>query len=171
MALRQEGHFYTVVDSAVVGTASGARPSDWRTGRRIMSVFTEAELDYLTHQPLGRLATLARDSAPQVRPVGFVYNPELDTIDIGGHGMGASQKYRNVQRDSRVSFVVDDLATVDPWRPRGVEIRGRAEAIPRGEPLHEGFAAELIRIHPQRVLGWGLDSDAFATPHARTVAS
>jgi pyridoxamine 5'-phosphate oxidase family protein len=94
---------------------------------------------------------LGTDGAPQVRPVGFSYNPELDTIDIGGMNMGASRKYRNVQADGRVSFVVDDLASVDPWRPRGVEVRGRAETVP-------GSAAgrELIRIFPGRVLGWGL---------------
>ena len=128
-----------------------------------MSAFTAAELDYLAGQRLGRLgrlATLGPDGAPQNRPVGFTYNPELDTIDIAGMNMASSRKYRNVAADGRVSFVVDDLASTDPWRPRGVEVRGRAETVPAGE---------LIRIHPERVLGWGLDSDAFAPPHSRDV--
>ena len=129
-----------------------------------MSAFTAAELAYLAGQPLGRLATLGSGGAPQNRPVGFSYNPELDTIDIAGMNMGTSRKYSNVQADGRVSFVVDDLASTDPWRPRGVEVRGRAETVP-------GPAAgrELIRIHPERVLGWGLDSDAFAPPLSRDV--
>lgn len=135
-----------------------------------MSAFTDAELDYLAGQPLGRLATLAPDGAPQTRPVGFTYNLDLDTIDIGGRDMGASRKYRNVQGDPRVSFVVDDLASADPWSPRGVEIRGRAEAVPAGGALGDGITPELIRIHPTRVLGWGLDSDAFAAPRARTIS-
>lgn len=130
-----------------------------------MGAFTDAELEYLAGQPLGRLATLAPDGAPQTRPVGFRYNGDLDTIDIGGHNMGASRKYRNVAADPRVSFVVDDLASIDPWRPRGVEIRGRAETVDAGAP-----GEELIRIRPARVLGWGLDSDAFAAPNARAVA-
>jgi pyridoxamine 5'-phosphate oxidase family protein len=39
--------------------------------------------------------------------------------------------------------------TTDPWRPRGIEIRGRAETVT--EPH------ELIRIYPDRVIAWGLD--------------
>lgn len=45
--------------------------------------------------------------------------------------------------------MVDDLASTDPWRPRAIEIRGLAEAISDPEPL--------IRIHPDRVVSWGLD--------------
>jgi pyridoxamine 5'-phosphate oxidase family protein len=131
-------------------------------------VFTDAERQYLASQPLGRLATLGPDGAPQTRPVGYRYNAELDTIDIGGFNMAASRKYRNVQVDPRVSFVIDDLAGTDPWRPRGIEIRGRAEALPTGGATGEGLSAEIIRVHPQRVLGWGLDTDPFAAPRART---
>jgi pyridoxamine 5'-phosphate oxidase family protein len=136
-----------------------------------MSVFTDAERKYLAGQPLGRLATLGPDGAPQARPVGYRYNADLDTIDIGGLNMAASRKYRNIEADPRVSFVVDDLASTDPWRPRGIEIRGRAEALPSGGATGERMSAEIIRIHPQRVLGWGLDTDAFAAPHARTVGA
>jgi pyridoxamine 5'-phosphate oxidase family protein len=131
-----------------------------------LSAFTAAELDYLASQRLGRLATLGPDGAPQNRPVGFRYNPQLDTIDIAGRNMGSSRKYRNVAADARVAFVVDDLASTDPWRPRGVEVRGRAETVPGSET-----GRELIRIHPERVLGWGLDTNAFAPPHSRDVPS
>jgi hypothetical protein len=31
------------------------------------------------------------------------------------------------------------------------------------------FAAELIRRTPQRIIAWGIDSDAFSGPNARTV--
>jgi len=30
------------------------------------------------------------------------------------------------------AIVVDDLVSVDPWTPRMLEIRGRAEAVPTG---------------------------------------
>ena len=135
-----------------------------------MSMFTDAEQTYLDDQLLGRLATLGPDGAPQTRPVGFTYNRELNTIDIGGHNMADSQKYRNVQADARVSFVVDDLASTTPWRPRGIEIRGTAEIL-TADPARPGFTADLIRIHPERVLGWGLDTNAFAKPNARDVAA
>lgn len=52
-----------------------------------MIVFTANEQTYLDSQILGRLATIAPDGAPQVRPVAFVYNHEYNTIDIGGHNL------------------------------------------------------------------------------------
>jgi pyridoxamine 5'-phosphate oxidase family protein len=133
-----------------------------------MNVFTDAEQSYLDSQPLGRLATLGPDGAPQTRPVGYTYNRDLNTIDIGGHNLAVSRKYRNIQADNRVSFVIDDLASTTPWSPRGIEIRGTAEIL-IADPLRPGFTADLIRIHPVRVLAWGLDTNAFAAPHARNV--
>lgn len=127
-------------------------------------VFTPAEREYLDAQRLGRLVTLQPDGSPQVRPVGFRRNAEHDTIDVGGFDLAATRKYRNVQRDPRVAFVVDDLASTDPWRPRGVEIRGSAEAASvDGRPV--------IRIHPHRVLGWGIDTDGLSPPSTRTVTT
>ena len=38
-------------------------------------------------------------------------------------------KFRNIQQGSTVAFVVDDLATIEPWAPRGIEIRGEASAL------------------------------------------
>ena len=49
-----------------------------------MSAFTEKEIEYLGTQRLGRLATIDSAGNPHVVPVGFRYNPETDTIDIGG---------------------------------------------------------------------------------------
>jgi pyridoxamine 5'-phosphate oxidase family protein len=83
-----------------------------------------------------------------VTPVGFSYNPEEDTIDIGGHDLAGTKKYRDVERSGRAAVVVDDNPSVDPWIVRGVEVRGRAETVT--EP-------PLIRIHPDRVRSWGLD--------------
>ncbi len=118
--------------------------------------FTEAELAYLRSQRLGRLATVAPDGRPQNNPVGFRVNPETSTIDIGGLNMGATRKFRNVQVNGHVAFVVDDLASVDPWRVRGVEIRGEAEALTGEQPQMTRMSGEIIRIHPQRVISWGL---------------
>jgi pyridoxamine 5'-phosphate oxidase family protein len=96
-----------------------------------MSVFSAAEIDYLQSQRLGRLATSGPDGQPHVVPVAFRYNPEQDTIDIGGDGFARRKKYRDVQHNPRVAFVVDDLASIRPWRPRMIEIRGVAEIIHR----------------------------------------
>jgi len=114
-----------------------------------MSVFTEAEREYLKGGlQLGRLATVGADGTPHVVPVGFFHNPVNDTIEIGGHELERTKKFRDVARTGRAAIVVDDLESVDPWRPRGVEIRGRAEAVALPTPL--------IRIHPERVVSWGL---------------
>ncbi|MFD4254075.1 MULTISPECIES: PPOX class F420-dependent oxidoreductase [Amycolatopsis] len=118
-------------------------------------MFTEAELDYLKSQPLGRLATVSPGGQVQNNPVNFFVAD--GAIVIGGHALGASKKFRNVQRGSTVSLVVDDLATVDPWAPRGVEIRGSAVALTDQEPPVPYFSREIIRITPARIIAWGLD--------------
>jgi pyridoxamine 5'-phosphate oxidase family protein len=112
---------------------------------------------YLSTQRLGRLATVDSRGAPQNNPVGFWYNAELGTIDIGGLRLGATRKFRNLDANPNVAFVVDDLASVQPWRVRCVEIRGRAEALPDQPPLMQGMSTEIIRIHPERVISFGLD--------------
>jgi pyridoxamine 5'-phosphate oxidase family protein len=112
---------------------------------------------YLATQRLGRLATVDRAGAPQNNPVGFRYNSDLGTIDIGGRNMGASRKFRNLAANPRVAFVVDDLASVQPWRPRMVEIRGHAEGL-RDQEYGPGFSGEIIRVYPDRVISFGLDA-------------
>src|SRR6516165_7056912 len=97
-----------------------------------VSNFTAEEIAYLQSQRLGRLATVGPDGQPHVVPVGFRYNAELDTIDIGGHDFAKRKKYRDVQYNPRVAFVVDDLASTSPWRPRMIEIRGTAEVLGAG---------------------------------------
>jgi pyridoxamine 5'-phosphate oxidase family protein len=127
-------------------------------------VFTDRELAYLGEQRLGRLATVQRNGVVQNNPVGFSYNEELQTIDIGGHNMAASQKFRNVAAGSKVAFVVDDIPSLDPWTVRCLEIRGDAEALT--DP--GDAAAPIIRIRPRRILSFGIDPDNPAGP--RTVA-
>jgi pyridoxamine 5'-phosphate oxidase family protein len=132
-----------------------------------MSAFTEKEIAYLGEQRVGRLATVDAEGRPHVVPVAFRYNAELDTLDIGGHSFASSKKYRDVGKTGRAAFVVDDV--LPPWRPRGVEVRGRAEVHPEGgKEIVEDFAEELIRIFPRRIVGWGIDSDAFS-PNSRSV--
>ena len=121
-----------------------------------MSAFTADELAYLASQRLGRLATVGTDGAPHVMPVSFRYNPETDTIDIGGRNLGGTKKWRDIGRDARVAFVVDDV--LPPWRPRLIEIRGEASQLSAGGVgLGRGFADELIRITPQRIVSYGID--------------
>ena len=118
---------------------------------------TSAEIDYLQAQRLGRLATLQPDGSPQVKPVGFRYNPDLGTIDVSGFRMSASQKFRNVSRDGRAALVVDDIASTQPWRVRFLEIRGNAEAVDTAGSPAGLDDASLIRIRPTRILSFGIE--------------
>lgn len=118
--------------------------------------FTEKELAYLGSQELGRLATVGRNGEPHNVPLGFQYNAELGTIDITGRDMGKSRKYRDVQDNAKVAFVVDDVVDPTTWEVRGVEVRGVAEAVD-----------ELIRITPARIISWGIEAHISAGYHAR----
>lgn len=126
-----------------------------------MSVFSDEELRYLLGEGrrLARLATVGRDGTPHVAPVGWSYNPDQDTIDIGGHSLEQTKKYRDVARSGRAAVVIDEV--LPPWRPRGVEVRGWAEALEQ--------PTTLIRVHPERIVSWGLHSDRLGDRNARTV--
>ncbi len=127
--------------------------------------FTEVELAYLATQRLGRLATAQPDGTLQNSPVGFDVNTAMGTIDIYGFRLATSRKYRNVVDNGRAAFVVDDIASVEPWRVRFLEIRGVAEAT-------EIDGRPVIRLHPQRVISFGLDQDVDAhelTVHSRRI--
>jgi len=107
------------------------------------TVLTTAEREYLASCRRGCLATIGPDGGPDVVPVSYRLNAD-GTIDIGGLRLGATRKFRNLDANPNVAFVVDDLASVQPWRVRCVEIRGRAEALP-------ATAAVVLRHgHPQR---------------------
>jgi pyridoxamine 5'-phosphate oxidase family protein len=134
-----------------------------------MSVFTDEERDYLSSDVrLGRLATVGPNGMPHVVPTSFRYNRDHDTIDVGGHDFTRRKKYRDVLRHPKVAFVVDDIASVSPWRVRGIEVRGEAEVLDSGgSELGPGFAQEMFRITPRRIVAWGLAEPM--SYHARSV--
>jgi pyridoxamine 5'-phosphate oxidase family protein len=129
-----------------------------------VSAFTDNELLYMAEadrRRLARIATVGKDGTPHVIPVGWRYDPEYDAIEVSGFELERTKKYRDVQRSGRAAVVIDDLASVDPWRPRGIEVRGRAEAV--------GGARPVIRLHPERIISWGIESEAVGQRHARSV--
>jgi pyridoxamine 5'-phosphate oxidase family protein len=123
-----------------------------------MAELTNAQIEYLAGQRLGRLATAGSDHKPHVIPTSFRYNADLRTIDVGGHHVATTKKYRDVQNNGWAAIVVDDLVSVDPWTPRMLEIRGRAEAVPEGgSHLGPGFGDAFIRIYPEKINSFGID--------------
>lgn len=136
-----------------------------------MATFTEKEIDYLRRQRLGRLATVGSDGSPHVVPVGFRLDAEAQVIEVGGHGLSGSKKWRDLQANPRVALVVDDLESVNPWTPRGIEIRGQAELHAEGgEKFGPGWDSAWIRILPRRIVSWGIEGAAFS-PAGRSARS
>lgn len=134
---------------------------------QLMSVFTPAEITYLQSQRIGRLATVGARGEAHVVPVRFRYNPMLDAVELGGHGMGASKKYRDAATGHPVAFVVDDR---DPsGAPRGIELRGVAETLDSGgDAIWPDADPRFLRIHPRRIAAWGIDGNPYA-PRGRDV--
>ena len=139
--------------------------------------FTSEELDYLSGQSIGRLATVDSSGAPQNNPVGFLVDEDTGQVLIGGRALGSTRKFRNVRGNEHVAFVVDDITSVDPWVVRGIEVRGTAEALvdvdparavhePRGHPDHAPLDRHLGH-HARRVLDDGPDLVLTALPVRR----
>jgi pyridoxamine 5'-phosphate oxidase family protein len=116
-----------------------------------MSVFTPAELEYLSAQPLARIATASGSGVPDVAAVGF--GVDGDTLVTGGFDITKTVRYRNLLANPVATIVIDDLASVDPWAPRGVKVRGSAT-------LEEVSGGLRIRIRPEVVWSWHLNTDA-----------
>jgi pyridoxamine 5'-phosphate oxidase family protein len=120
-----------------------------------MSVFTAAELEYLRTQPLMRFATASITGKPDVAPVGFWV--EGDDIVTAGFDITHTVRYRNIQANPRATVVVDDLATVDPWSPRGIKIIGSAAIeVVDGSPR--------FRVNPQVIVSWALNDTTPGIP-------
>jgi pyridoxamine 5'-phosphate oxidase family protein len=121
--------------------------------------FTDAEVRFLTRQPRGHLATLGPNGIPQVKPLGFTYNPALGTIEITGFNMSGSAKYRNVQANPNVAFVVDEVTGQSMEGAHFLEIRGVAEIAVGTHDPQGHLAPEIIRIHPRRIVSFNADPD------------
>jgi pyridoxamine 5'-phosphate oxidase family protein len=108
--------------------------------------FSERELAFLKEQRLGRIATVSSHGQPHVVPVAF----EFDGIcfNFGGWKLKNSLKFKNIQQNNKVAFVVDDLLSVNPWAPRGLEVKGLAEIL-RGN--------DYVKIVPLKKSSWGLE--------------
>jgi pyridoxamine 5'-phosphate oxidase family protein len=129
--------------------------------------FKAHEVEFMRAAVLGRLATIQPNGTPQVSPVGFSFNSELGTIDISGYHMSKSQKFRNLATNPNVAFVVDDIASQDPWRVRCLEIRGiavQADAERATGAAGDELDTAIIRITPRRIIAFGID-DLDTEPH------
>jgi pyridoxamine 5'-phosphate oxidase family protein len=121
--------------------------------------FTLAEVRFLDRQPLGHLATVGPNGAPQVKPLGFAYNPTSGTIDLTGFNMAGSAKYRNVRTNPYVAFVVNEVTEATMNGVHFLEVCGIAETTVGSHDLQGYLAPEIIRIHPRRIISFNIDPD------------
>lgn len=126
-----------------------------------MSIFTDLEREFLADGPkLAHIATVDADGMPHVVPSGWSYDESLDALVLGGKALQRTKKFRDVRATGRAAVVIDDV--LPPWKPRGIEVRGRAEAVD-ADPA-------VIRVFPQRVISWGIESDQIGAHYARDTA-
>ncbi len=128
-----------------------------------MSVFTEAEIEYLRQQGLARIATVGSDGQPHITPVTYFYNQDEDAIDVGGISFGGTKKWRDAEHNPKVTILIDDVLS-NPRRARALEVRGRAELHETGgaaiNPRFDNFAPQFFRVRPSRIVAWGLEEVA-----------
>ena len=120
-----------------------------------MSAFTPAEIQYLRTQPLMRFASASLTGRPDVAPVIF----ELDGDDIltAGFDIPKTVRYKNVQSNPRATVVVDDLAAMDPWSPRGIKVIGSCVVESHG-------GGERFRIRPEVIISWAINDTTPGIP-------
>jgi len=110
--------------------------------------FSDPEKQYLAGQRLARVATVSRSGQVEVSPVGLHFDGER--FILVGFDMPSTLRWKNVQHGSSVAIAVDDLASIDPWRPRGIKVQGRGE-IGKTRSGHDA-----IFVTPLRKRSWGL---------------
>jgi pyridoxamine 5'-phosphate oxidase family protein len=136
------------------------------------TMFSDKETEYLKSQPIGRLATVTANGRAHVVPIGFRVSDDGTAIELGGHKLADRRPLylRNIETNPWVALVVDDLGSTDPWTPRGVTVRGRAEIQAEGgERIGPGFDPLMIVITPATISSWGIDSASFGPPRSRKV--
>lgn len=118
-------------------------------------MFSEKEITYLKSQRLARIATVSSKFQPDVAPVGFEFDGQY--FYIGGLQQTNTYKYKNVANgNTKVALVIDDVESIDPWKPRGIKIHGEAEIVDR-----QGQYAPYLKVKPERTWSWGIERPVF----------
>ena len=114
------------------------------------------EIQYLKTQRLARIATASPQGEPEVSPVAFEYDGKY--FYIGSHDQSIffrTRRYKNIKNgNTRVCLVIDDLESIDPWKPRAIKVHGTAEVVE-----HEGIFGKgsYLRITPRVTVSWGIE--------------
>jgi pyridoxamine 5'-phosphate oxidase family protein len=120
-----------------------------------VTAFTERELEYLRSQPLMRFASASPTGVPDVAAVAF--SVDGDDLVTAGFDITKTVRYRNIGQNPRATVIVDDLAALQPWTPRGIKVRGRAS-------IETDAVGERFRITPEVIWSWGVNDPGPGVP-------
>ena len=117
-------------------------------------MFSEQERAFLRAQPLARLATVEVNGQPDVDAVGFEFDGEQ--FYIAGYVLERTRKYKNIAAgQTKVSLIIDELKTLEPFDARGIRLHGEAAIVTR-EVGYRGPGTYLA-ITPKVSWSWGID--------------
>ena len=114
------------------------------------------ETQYLKTQRIARIATASPQGEPEVSPVAFEYDGKY--FYVGSHDQSIffrTRRYKNIKNgNARICLVIDDLESIDPWKPRAIKVHGTAEVVE-----HEGIFGKgsYFRITPRVTVSWGIE--------------
>jgi pyridoxamine 5'-phosphate oxidase family protein len=120
-------------------------------------MFNKDELKFLKSQFLVRIATATPKGKPNVAPVGFEFDGKYFYVgSVKQEILRSTPRYVNIENGNKqVAMVIDDLVSVDPWKPRGIRVNGVADVVERKGEFGKG---EYIRIKPKLSWSWGLSN-------------
>jgi pyridoxamine 5'-phosphate oxidase family protein len=118
-------------------------------------LFSEPEINYLKSQNLLRIGTVSKSGQPDVVPVGFEFDGMYFWVGSNSQDVFLrSHKYKNVKNgNKKVSFTIDDLESVDPWKPRLVKVNGTAEVEDHQGEFGQG---KYLKITPKVSWSFGI---------------
>jgi pyridoxamine 5'-phosphate oxidase family protein len=119
------------------------------------SIYSEPETQYLKSQRLARIASVSSRGKPDVSPVAFEFSRNY--FFVGSHSQEiflSTRKYKNVREGNKqVALVIDDLESVQPWKPRGIKLNGIAEIVELNGMFGPG---KYLQITPTTSWSWGI---------------
>ena len=119
------------------------------------AVLSDPEVEYMKTQRLCRFATVSPEGQPDVVPVAFEFDGEY--FYVGSHSQDVfhrTRNYKNVRGGkTQVALTIDDLESVDPWKPRAIKVYGTAEIVE-----HKGIfgPGKYLRITPKVSWSFGI---------------
>jgi pyridoxamine 5'-phosphate oxidase family protein len=102
-----------------------------------------------------RFATASPTGKPDVAPV--IFEVDGDDIITAGFDITHTARYRNIQKNPQATLVIDDLATIDPWSPRGIKIIGTAS-------IEDAGGSPRFRITPKVIISWAISDTTPGIP-------